>query len=428
MSKHALVGPALLRLSLLALGGVATAAGCSGGSNASAPTASATDDAGETTEDDEANDAGRGNDAGKTRDGGAKDAGKTSSDDDAAAADDTGVPPSGGSVNVPDGVGFVLVDYGNGTFPQCVGTLISPTRIVSRHTCFATRPFGGSVANNYFALAKDLGTPSKWIAVTKSSEYKFVALMELAQPLTGVTPVTLAGGPLTAADVGKSFVTVHAVGRDIDGTLPPGTIEHLEGSTTVLRAVTGQPMKTLYPTFASFVQAYTDVPFERSDYLSAGELDTYGNAAPRWQRPLLGKYDMFANGPNEAAIDGNDLSSQGAPLLRAKGAGYEIVGLMREAISAGSKTVKPYVMGAYYAALPADTLAMLNGNGASGDNCGDIQEDKGVCRNGFALNCGVFGGTEIPFSSSATLFCGAASACSVHPFATDATKFYSQCQ
>lgn len=412
----------------LGLFGLAPQAGCSSAANAGAASPGDKGDA-EADENDgddaaAASDARASNDAGKKRDGSA-------SQDDAGTTtdDDAGGPPV--STNVPDGVGFLMVDFGSGRpFPQCVATLVSSTRIVSRHTCFATRPYGGTVANNHFALAKDLNNPAKWIAVTSTSEYKGVALMALAQPLSGVTPVSLPAGPLSASDVGKSFVTVHGVGADIDGSIPAGVTETLAGSTTVLRGLaSGQPMKTIYPTFAGFVNAYTDVSFERSDYLSAGEYDTYSNPAPIWQRPLLGKYDMFTNGPNEAAIGGNDLSTRGAPLLRARtnGAGYELVGVLYDPIAAGSKTVTPYVLGSYYAALPADTIAMLNGNGATADNCGDIQEDNGVCRNGWALNCGVFGGTEIPFGTQTGLFCGQASQCVVKPFATDPQKHFSQC-
>ncbi len=409
---------------IIGLTGLSSAAGCSDATNTAVP------GGGDAEADDQGDDdASAESDARASTDAGTKkkDGGTSTDDAGATASDAAGNQPI--ATNVPDGVGFLMVDFGGGRpLPQCTATLISPTRIVSSHTCFATRPYGGTVANNHFALAKDVNNSANWIEVTKSTDYKGRSLMELAQPLNGVAPVSLPAGPLVASDVGATFVTVHGVGADIDGSIPPGVTETLAGSTTVLRALgSGQPMKTVYPTFSGFVNAYTDVSFERSDYLTAGEYDTYSNPAPIWQRPLLGKYDMFTSGPNEAAIGGNDLSTRGAPLLRAKGQGYELVGVLYDPISAGSKTVTPYVLGAYYAALPADTIAMLKGNGASADNCGDIQEDKGVCRNGFALNCGVFGGTEIPFGTQAGLFCGQASQCVVKPFATDPQKSFSQC-
>lgn len=354
--------------------------------------------------------------------------GSSSSSSSSGGGSSSGNPPGSGDV-LPDAVGWIIQQIdGQDPWPVCPATLITPTHVATHRSCIGTSfdgP-GGQVASGTlsFARAGDAYTPTSWIPITKATTYQNAALAVLGSAASGVTPIALAGGPLTAADVGNTFLTARVAGREVDGTVPSGTKLTLHSGNTTLKSVAGQAMHAVFPTFADFVNAYEDSADAAQD-IADGPNSTNGYARI-WQRPLLGAYEVLASGDNEQAIGGGGVDTVGAPLLRKVGAGYELVGIYKEPVEASDKTKTPYVVASYYVGFPSDTLAFLGGASKPDNACGDVKPNTGECRNGFALNCDPQFPT-IDLASDDSAWCGLASKCKVTPNANGPGS-YSSCQ
>ena len=104
-----------------------------------------------------------------------------------------------------------------------------------------------------------------------------VAIYHLKEAITDVTPIPLAQAPLTTADIGKRFLGIGYGAKDVlQDVFRVGPLQRRAGYMT-MRALTGAPAHTIWPTFEDFVH----------------ELEfLVGSEAPPWVLPELRKiYD-----------------------------------------------------------------------------------------------------------------------------------------
>lgn len=322
---------------------------------------------------------------------------------------------------LPKAVGYIVRDLG-GPRAWCVATLVAADRAVTGWPCTTSdfvSPGGQTVhAEAAFALAADVGDPSKWIALRSVRMHQHTTVVELASPVVGVTPVRVAGPP-GAADVGQTFLTGRRDGGA--GLLKP--------STTVLRAAGGQGMHALFPVFDDFAKA-TLHPVLAQQAIADGPQYRW-SVASVWQRPMFPGYEVLTAGANEASMTPlAAVSSDGAPLLRKLADGsLELVGIFKEAVDAEDPSDVPQaVLASYYTTFAPDTLAVIAGAPGSGAHCGDVPVGQAICRDGFRLECSDFGSTPIlDIASSNQVFCGSQAKCHVKPYANAPGKSYAVC-
>lgn len=239
----------------------------------------------------------------------------------------------------------------------CTATLIAPKVVLTAKHCALddptnpTSPTQLDAGPTYFLVGPNSQQPEKVVqakAITTSSIFhggftglgSDVAIYELAEPITDITPLKVNATPPSAAQVGESFIAMGYGVQDARGR--SGTRKF--GKVT-MRAVAGAPAPMAFANVDAYVasiQAFNpEAPLtpEQIDSIRAG-----------WTRPMLDDYEVYTgNATADVQVCNGD---SGGPLLHEESGELVVYGV---ASTTMAKTGYLCSNGGMYATFGANT-------------------------------------------------------------------------
>lgn len=322
---------------------------------------------------------------------------QASSAPEVASADDGivgGVDAKGHGL---DAVGSIVAADDTETLNFCNGTLIGPKLVLTSKRCAiqeVTPDDGGPGTVKqvlvdkyplYFITGADIASPSHKIRIESVDVCLApetggvdgfgcnVALYRLKEAITDIPPLPFTDRALGVELVGKRFSTLSYGDTTQDVTTQ--TVGKRHAGSLTLRAVSGAPMKALFPTAADLVAmwAQTEGPDSAAQLSSALAVYYESTLQPDLEAWLGG-------GAGDAQTC---LQDQGAPLLAKDAAGKLTVYAVGSNAIAGTKT-KCVPFGAPYAMLGAPVQALIGRNLV--DVCAN-ETAEGRCDGDVAVRC-----------------------------------------
>lgn len=268
-----------------------------------------------------------------------------------------GVDASSAALNAVGALGRIEDD---GTFKYfCTASLIASDVVLTAKHCAGkpNRPPYSESEAIHFAVGPDSKAPLRKVKIKRTylspiDEGGFVergsdvAVMILDEPITDIEPLAVAPAHLPESDVG---IKVSAVGYGVrDNDKSSGV--RMAGTLT-LQAVSGSPMKKIFPTFDeyfAYVAKHDDAEWIALEPVRMRIEEFY-------HYEMMPSYEVYAGmGEGDAQPCSGD---SGGPLLRRASGKLEIV-----AVVSGSKKGSLHecsVLGEMYASLGPEVQAML---------------------------------------------------------------------
>jgi hypothetical protein len=298
-----------------------------------------------------------------------------------------------------DAVGAIVAADATTTVDFCNGTLIAPKLVLTSKRCAvqyeSVTPDGGAPTQVrtvlvdkyplYFITGANIASPSHKVRIESVDLCTSpdtggmdgfgcnVAVYRLQEAIADITPLPFTDKALGSELVGQRFSTVGY--GDISQDLAKQTLGQRHAGTLTLRAVSGAPMKAIFPTEADLVAAWTKAEGQASAQQLSAALASY--------------YETTLQPDLEAWLGGSDgdaqtcLDDQGSPLLAKNAEGkLTVFGIASNPLG-GSQT-KCIPFGAPYAMLGAAAQALISKNLV--DAC-DTETSAGRCDGDIAVRC-----------------------------------------
>jgi secreted trypsin-like serine protease len=235
-----------------------------------------------------------------------------------------------------DAVGSLQLQVNGSPAPQhfCTGTLISPTVVLTAKHCALAELAESSPDGKdhymseygaiYFGIGNDSKAPSRLVKTVSAKVAALstggiglgsdVAIYQLEAPVPNVKPLAVARAPLSAADVGQSYVAIGYGIRDAAGSYGARTMGNI---TMTFRD--GKPYQAAYGSYEAFK---ADLEKQIGRPITA---DEESEVKEMYEHPLFSDYEAFfasKNGDVQACS-----GDSGGPLLRKVGDTITVFGV-----------------------------------------------------------------------------------------------------
>ncbi len=260
-----------------------------------------------------------------------------------------------------DAVGALMHRETDGSFRYyCTATLVASRLVLTAKHCAPTQGSGDEGAEDtYFGIGEDSHAPKLTAKVVRAWESGLsqggfisrgsdVALLVLDRAITDIAPLPVADGHVSTSLVGERVSAVGFGIRDLaktEGNRRAGTL--------TIRATSGSPYQTLFPTADALV-AFTST--EASRFYDP----TLDEATVRalWDFTLLPDHEVMVGiAPGDAQPCSGD---SGGPLVARFNGGLAVVAVVSGSPKLKDPAARCGVLGQIYSTFPADVQTMFD--------------------------------------------------------------------
>jgi hypothetical protein len=310
-------------------------------------------------------------------------------------------PDPGTADAAPGDTGLTAIGAIRGNRPSdgmlvtlCTGTLIGPHTVITAAHCaqFVKGTDNLLSGKLFFALGLDAGDPDRSVRIVSDQVAPLttggatdrgsdVAVFQLEEDLTDVTPIAVASAPLTGAEIGTplSLVGYGMNGRNTSVQTPLPR----RAAQITPRGVSGHPWYIAFPDLTALV----DEVIANEGVPAAARADLLVNWQPYWNDPskqLIPDYELYA-GLGTGDVQPCALDS-GAPLLRPVATSVEIVGIHARSwtVPVNAPNGQCLLGGTYELVSPVDIQDLVAS--ALDDVCRGVSAG-GLCSSTTAIRC-----------------------------------------